>query len=153
MGDLPASTCSKRGVGLLSDAIRCLHYVQLEDQKLYNAAIRGQLEVARGLVDEGASIEWANDNCNGMRALHAACYHGHDEVVQLLVTSGAEVDALDNWQRTPLHRAAAAGHVAACGLLLASEANTLMRTHNGETALDAARRNNNVKCVALLRGR
>ena len=97
-------------------------------------------------------IEWTNDGYNGMRALHVACYHGHHEVVQLLVTSSAEVDALDSWQRTPLHRAAATGHAVVCSLLLASGAKTTLKTHNGETAMDAARRNNRVKCVALLGG-
>ena len=127
--------------------------MQLEGQRLFNAAIRGQLEVARGVLDEGAPVEWTNIDYNGMRALHVACYHGHDEVVQLLVTSGAEVNSLDSWRRTPLHRSAATGHVAVCRLLLASGAKPTLKTHNGETALDAARRNNRLECVALLDGR
>lgn len=37
------------------------------------------------------------------RALHWACYMGHEDVVRLLIDSGAEVNIRDKDLYTPLH--------------------------------------------------
>ena len=39
--------------------------------------------------------------------LHNACSYGHYEVTELLLKAGASVNAMDLWQFTPLHEAAA----------------------------------------------
>jgi ankyrin repeat protein len=41
-------------------------------------------------------------NANGETALHAASSRGLDDVVRFLVENGADVNAKDNRQRTPL---------------------------------------------------
>ena len=44
--------------------------------------------------------------CSGLVPLHNACSYGHYEVTELLLKSGASVNAMDLWQFTPLHEAA-----------------------------------------------
>lgn len=46
----------------------------------------------------------------GRTPLHVACWQGHTEVVQVLLSHGALTDAQDNENRTPLQSAAWQGH-------------------------------------------
>ena len=43
---------------------------------------------------------------SGLVPLHNACSYGHREVTEALLGYGANVNALDLWQFTPLHEAA-----------------------------------------------
>lgn len=46
--------------------------------------------------------------------LHNACSFGHADVVQLLLQHGADANARDNWNYTPLHEAAIKGKIDVC---------------------------------------
>lgn len=45
----------------------------------------------------------------GLVPLHNACSYGHFEVTELLIQHGANVNACDLWQFTPLHEACCKG--------------------------------------------
>lgn len=63
--------------------------------------------------------------------MHNACSYGHFEVCELLIKHGADVNASDHWQFTPLHEAAAKMRIEVCSLLLAHGADpTLVNCHN-----------------------
>ena len=47
----------------------------------------------------------------GLVPLHNACSYGHYEVTELLLKAGANVNAMDLWQFTPLHEAAAKARI------------------------------------------
>jgi ankyrin repeat protein len=53
----------------------------------------------------------------GRSPLWRATERGHEEVVKLLLASGAELDLTDHDGRTPLSRATANGHEAVVNLL------------------------------------
>jgi ankyrin repeat protein len=61
---------------------------------LIAAAEANQVEVVRGLLADGASIEGASTRPH-IRPLWKAAKRGHISVVQLLVESGARLDATD----------------------------------------------------------
>jgi ankyrin repeat protein len=42
---------------------------------------------------------------HGNQPLHWACQEGHSEIVKLMVSYGANVDAVDNYGFTPLYKA------------------------------------------------
>jgi len=67
---------------------------------LMRAAGWGRLEVAKLLLQHGA---------NPGKAMHSAAVGGHVEMVELLLNSGAPVDAYRAWGMTPLYRAAEYG--------------------------------------------
>ena len=117
---------------------------------LFTAARHGKLDEVEAAVDAGAPMEWANPDRAGKRAIHAASPKGHKDVVAFLGSRGADVNAVDNHQQTPLHRAAYQGHASVCTTLLALGADPAAKTKYGKTALDMARRNNKPECVAVL---
>ena len=50
----------------------------------------------------------------GLIPLHNACSFGHADVVQLLLSHGADANTRDNWNFTPLHEAAIKGKIDVC---------------------------------------
>lgn len=67
--------------------------------------------------------------------LHAAAAAGAGmAVIQALLEAGCALDGHDGEGDTPLHAAAAAGHLDACAALLAAGADVLARNGRGRTA-------------------
>ncbi|XP_008217571.3 uncharacterized protein LOC103318097 [Nasonia vitripennis] len=60
---------------------------------LHYTADAGQLEVAKYLIAHGADIN-ANER-NGITALQLACFHEHQDIVNLLLESGARYNTVD----------------------------------------------------------
>jgi ankyrin repeat protein len=73
------------------------------DQHKAVAAARYALELG---LDVNAANEW------GATALHAATYHAADELIRFLVDSGADLNATDWEEQTPLRLAL--GHMICC---------------------------------------
>ena len=124
--------------------------LQPEPIVLWTAASAGKLDEVEAAVDAGAEVEWAHSGASGKRAVHTASQWGHKDVVAFLGSRGADVNAVDNVQQTPLHRAAYMGKASVCTALLALGADPAAKSKYGETALDKARGQNKAECVAVL---
>jgi ankyrin repeat protein len=124
--------------------------LQPEAIDLYRAARDGKLGEVKAAVDAGAQMEWANPDYDGMRAVHAASIKGHKDVVAFLGSRGADVNAVDNYQQTPLHIAAKYGKASVCTTLLALGGDPAAKNSRGGTALDYARSSNHTECAAVL---
>src|SRR6266851_1748263 len=70
---------------------------------LYLASAKGHVEVARWLIEHGASVT-AQDK-GGLTPLHGPSALSRVEVVRLLIEHGADVTAKDKGGSTPLHAA------------------------------------------------
>jgi ankyrin repeat protein len=86
----------------------------------------------------------------GSTALIFASEHGHKEVVQLLLSKGAKVNAKTDWGDTALLNASAYGHKEVVQMLLAKGADVNIKTQNGATALSVASRNGYHEIAELL---
>ena len=82
----------------------------------YAAADKGHHAVIRVLLHEGGAQ--VDDKIMGTTALHIACQEGRIEAARALVAARADVHALDESKRTPLHMAARRGRVVVIRMLV-----------------------------------
>ncbi|XP_043279240.1 tonsoku-like protein isoform X2 [Venturia canescens] len=107
------------------------------ETKLHVACIAGNIEEVTKLLELNHPTE-VRDHC-GWTPLHEAANHGHVEIAELLIKSGANVDDPGGPMCggvTPLHDAASCGHFSMMFLLMKSGANLRAKTRDGETILD-----------------
>ncbi len=110
---------------------------------LHRAAYGGQAEIARVLLDAGASTK-AKDN-QGFTPLHWAVYEGlitpgAQDVAKLLVVRGAEINARDREGSTPLFWAVWQGNRDLADFLLAHGADPAIKGKGNLTPLELARK-------------
>jgi ankyrin repeat protein len=82
---------------------------------LHFAARYGRVETARWLIAQGADVNTVA--YNGFRPLHVV---EEAAVAKLLIAAGAKLDAVDNWGKTPLQRAAQMERTDVCDAILAA---------------------------------
>jgi ankyrin repeat protein len=104
---------------------------------LHWAARNGYVEVARGLIRNGADVDVAGTLQR--TPLHFAVEH--EEMVRYLVSAGAAVNATDALGNTPLHLAVR--RHGAVTTLLELGADVSARNNLGDTALEIAVRHGN----------
>uniref|UniRef100_A0A8D0D5R9 Ankyrin repeat domain 44 n=1 Tax=Sander lucioperca TaxID=283035 RepID=A0A8D0D5R9_SANLU len=81
--------------------------------------------------------------------LHAAAFLGDAEITELLILSGARVNAKDNMWLTPLHRAVAS-RSEAVRVLIRHSADVNARDKNWQTPLHVAAANNALRCAEVI---
>lgn len=78
------------GVGHIDSGVRLMYM-----------ANEGDLEGIKEELDSGTSVNFRD--IDGRTALHVAACQGHNDVVELLLRSGAQVDVKDRWGSTVLN--------------------------------------------------
>lgn len=118
---------------------------------LYEACAMGMLSDVRDALDRDA--EGANSfSPDGHTPLGLACFFGHLEIAELLLSRGASPNTESrNFQRVaPIHAAAAAGSYPILKLLLDAGANPRKEQDSGFTALHAVAAQGDIQSVRLL---
>ncbi|MBN2181047.1 MAG: ankyrin repeat domain-containing protein [Sedimentisphaerales bacterium] len=108
-----------------------------EVSSLYTAAYMGDLDKVKAFIDQGADIKQKKGMIEGT-ALHAAAAGGHKEVVEFLISRGADANITNIAGKTALHIAAGAGHLEIVQILLKSGSDVNTKDRMGNTALDLA---------------
>lgn len=67
---------------------------------LHFVALRNKPLCAKTLIKCGADVNMTEGN--GATALHGAIYHGNIEIAKILIASGADLLAIDNYGNTPV---------------------------------------------------
>ncbi|MCX6877442.1 MAG: ankyrin repeat domain-containing protein [Verrucomicrobia bacterium] len=107
------------------------------------------LKIAELLLAGGVDLQ-ARD-CEGQTALHWAAISGNVEVLGLLISKGAEVDAKDTLNgRTPLHHAVNSADAKTVAILLDKGADITAKDSNGCQPIHLATQAGNVEVLHLL---
>jgi ankyrin repeat protein len=109
-------------------------------------------DAARLLLDRGADPNQAASNGAKVTALHAAVSSNQPQIVEWLLDAGADVNARQQMDYTPLMGAAANARTAILDLLLARGADPALRTTDGKSAADLAREHGHEEVAARLGG-
>ena len=117
---------------------------------LCTAAQNGDAEKLRLLLQEGASVNMADEN--GQTPLSLAARYGHTECIRLLLgTTGIDVNMADELDRTPLHWAAERNNAECVKLLLAAPGIEIDKVRDfGDTPLQSATFWGRAECVSAL---
>ncbi|MHC4538179.1 MAG: ankyrin repeat domain-containing protein [Planctomycetota bacterium] len=103
---------------------------------------------ARSLIEGGADVNrWTP---NGTTPLDRAVVAGLKDIAELLIAKGADVNAKDNWNWTPLH-SAVYGHRDIVELLITEGANVNATDVAGRTPLWYAKKEGYTEIVELLK--
>ena len=120
---------------------------------LAEAARVGNAEGVIILLAEGHDID-ERDIQYDATALQWAAEYGHEGIVEILISNGAELNALNNQGRTALHWAALNSKLETCKALIKKGAKLNIRDEKGETPIDFAMSNgssNNDETIVFLR--
>ncbi len=99
----------QRVIGAACAAALLMGATLLSGTPLVDAARRGEVELVRSMLDDGADVNAAQGD--GLTALHASAERGHVEIAKLLIAAGADLDAETRiGHYTPLHLAGRGGH-------------------------------------------
>ncbi|HSS22703.1 MAG TPA: ankyrin repeat domain-containing protein [Pyrinomonadaceae bacterium] len=107
------------------------------EKEIIKAAKSGAAARVRELLQQDAKLIGARD-ADGSTPLHCATWKGHQNVVEVLLAHGADVNLHNNndhWGTTPLHAAAHANQRAIAELLIAHGADIHATNLNGRTPL------------------
>ena len=108
-----------------------------QDGDFWKAVFDGDLETLK----TSAQQEWFDPNVIGpdgnATMLASAAFLGHDEVVEFLIKSGADVNKRNVDQGTALHGAAFLGRARVAKLLIDSGADVHAKNREGKTAYEA----------------
>ena len=103
------------------------------------AAYFKHADAVRALLDLGADVHQAAANQAQVTALHAAVSSNQPQIVAWLLDAGADVNARQQMDYTPLMGAAANARVDILELLLSRGADPSLQTTDGKTAAALAR--------------
>uniref|UniRef100_A0A8C0IAS3 Ankyrin-1 n=1 Tax=Bubo bubo TaxID=30461 RepID=A0A8C0IAS3_BUBBB len=125
---------------------------------MHYAAIGGNTEIVKILLTSGKNKNIDDRNIWRKTALHISAEHGHSDLINLLLSHGAAINALDSSKDTPLHCACKAGHFNAANSLVnwsqGEKANLLAANSLKKTPLQVAESNkteNQAQIVTLLK--
>lgn len=106
--------------------------VHVLSERLLVASHKGQLQNVVQLINKGAEVAVTKF---GRSPLHLAAHKGHNEVVQVLLRAGCDLDIQDDAGQTALHRAAVQGNTQIISALLQESCALDRQDKDGNTAL------------------
>ncbi len=107
-------------------------------QALGLAAFLGHLDTVQVLLSRGAAVNSASRNSLRVMPLHSAIANRHQAISRVLIEHGADVNATQQENFTPLMEAAQNGDLETASLLLQHGADPKPATAKGQTALSLA---------------
>ena len=115
---------------------------------MLDAAKAGNIKRLKSTLGYVRDINFMDDT--ETTALHKAASGGYNDIVQLLLTKGASIEAKNNFNNTPLHLAVRHGHTNTVELLLSNGASIEATNNFNSTPLHLAALGSHTSTVELL---
>jgi len=106
---------------------------------VFYALTTGDIPMLNKMAENGWSLDAVKDTAS-KTALHRAAQLGNTAAIEVLLKSGAQVDAKTTWLETPLHFASRNGKLPVVKQLVEAGASLSAETYGGDTALGLARK-------------
>ncbi|KAI9791856.1 MAG: hypothetical protein M1816_003401 [Peltula sp. TS41687] len=119
-----------------------------EEHLLHHWVEKGDFEMVRELINEGADVNALGGECH--TPLQAAAIIGHEKLVRLLLEAGADVNVQGGYYGNALQAAAATGNEAIVRLVLEADADINAQGGHCGNALQAAVSQDNEVIARLL---
>ena len=119
--------------------------------QLFLAVENGHCDVVTAILSKKGARLNVKETTFGMTALHVAASKGNKEIVELLLTRGADIEAKEDTGRTALHTAAFRGYMEIVKYLLEKGAKINAQTNDGKTPLDWALLSNKTEASNAIR--
>ncbi len=103
---------------------------------IHTAAVMGNVSMINDHIAYGSDLN-IKEPMGGSTAMTTAALFGHTEIVEALITGGADVNALNNEGSTALHTAAFFCYQDIVKVLLENEVDQTVRNVHGSTALES----------------
>ncbi|XP_035511482.1 ankyrin repeat and SAM domain-containing protein 4B [Morone saxatilis] len=114
--------------------------------RYHKAATDGYLDLLKEATRRDLNI--ADED--GMTPTLLAAFHGHVDALQLICSREGDPNRSDIWGNTPLHHAAANGHMHILSFLVNFGANLFALDNDFHTAMDVAASRDRMDCVRFL---
>ncbi len=125
------------------------HAFQASPEEIFKAAAEGDLAKVQALVENNPDLAKARDEKESS-PLHGAAAAGHIEIVEYLLSKGADIDARNNANQNPLLYAAYNGKTPVVKLLLEKGADFKELDRYGRTVLHYPAREGHKDVVEIL---
>lgn len=123
------------------------------EKQIIKAAKSGEVQTVKALLQKDPDLIHVADR-DGSTPLHCAAWKGHVEIVELLLSAGAEIDVHSNnahWGTTALHAASHGKRTAVAKLLIQRGAEINLRSPlNHSTALGHTKMHNATAVAKVL---
>ncbi|CAM9435783.1 unnamed protein product [Ectocarpus sp. 6 AP-2014] len=124
-----------------------------DPETVFDGAARGDVNYVHYCLEANGSIIKLSHGAEGSSLLHVACNTGNTDLTQNLISHGADLEARNAVEGTPLISAASAGNVDVLRILLDHGVALERRDANGDTALHHACEAGQLECVRALLAR
>ena len=115
------------------------------------AIAQNNMDLLQILIENGANVNYTNGDSWADTPLKTASRLGLDNVVRILLSRNADINAVDMNGNTALHLAVISGNIDIVGELVLKGANTRIRNNDGKYPRDIARANNSAAIFEVLR--
>lgn len=118
---------------------------------LMSTIMTGDLDRIKLLVENGADLEYKDENCDKDTVIMWAVAQGSRHILEYLIQKGANINYQNEKGETALMKAVSGGYLSNVKMLIKYNADINLKNNEGQTVLDIAEASNYEEIANLLR--